>query len=295
MRALDYAIREGWASLWRNRGSGLFAVLAIALAMIVLGALFLTTWNVEHLLAQWSSSAEFSVYLRDDASSEQRGAIEALVDQSGVVTGREYISKADALGRFRREFAELASLTNDFDDNPFPASVEVRVHPDAQEDGRAAALVRRVAMLPGVADVRYDREWLARLASGLAAVRGAGFGLAVVMALAAAVTVASVVRLGLNARRSELEIMQLVGSPIAFIRGPFVAEGVFQGGLGALVALGLLWLGLAVVGALWGSDLRVFLEGGSLQFLPIRLCAALVAGGMAVGGAGGYAASRHAV
>jgi cell division transport system permease protein len=295
MRALDYAIREGWASLWRNRGSGSFAVMAIALAMIVLGALFLTTWNVEQLLAQWSSSAEFSVYLRDDASSEQRGAIEALIDQSGVVTGREYISKADALGRFRREFAELASLTNDFDDNPFPASVEVRVHPDAQEDGRADALVRRVAMLPGVADVRYDREWLARLASGLAAVRGAGFGLAVVMALAAAVTVASVVRLGLDARRSELEIMQLVGSPIAFIRGPFVAEGVFQGGLGALVALVLLWLGLTVAGAWWGSDLRVFLEGGSLQFLPIRLCAALVAGGMTVGGAGGFAASRHAV
>ncbi|MET0165644.1 MAG: permease-like cell division protein FtsX [Vicinamibacterales bacterium] len=295
MRALDYAIREGWASLWRNRGSGTFAVLAIALAMIVLGALLLTTWNVERLLAQWSSSAEFSVYLRDDASSEQRGAIEALVDQSGVVTGREYISKADALGRFRREFAELASLTNDFNDNPFPASVEVRVHPDAQGDGRADALVRRVSMLPGVADVRYDREWLARLASGLAAVRGAGFGLAVVMALAAAVTVASVVRLGLNARRSELEIMQLVGSPIAFIRGPFVAEGVLQGGLGALVALGLLWLGLVMVGAWWGSDLRVFLEGGSLQFLPIRLCAALVAGGMAVGGAGGFAASRHAV
>ncbi len=295
MRALDYAIREGWASLWRNRGSGTFAVLAIALAMIVLGALLLTTWNVERLLAQWSSSAEFSVYLRDDASSEQRGAIEALVDQSGVVTGREYISKADALGRFRREFADLASLTNDFNDNPFPASVEVRVHPDAQEDGRAGALVRRVSMLPGVADVRYDREWLARLASGLAAVRGAGFGLAVVMALAAAVTVASVVRLGLNARRSELEIMQLVGSPIAFIRGPFVAEGVFQGGLGALVALGLLWLGLVMVGAWWGSDLRVFLEGGSLQFLPVRLCAALVAGGMVVGGAGGFAASRHAV
>jgi cell division transport system permease protein len=295
MRALDYAIREGWASLWRNRGSGTFAVVAIALAMIVLGALLLTTWNIERLLAQWSSSAEFSVYLRDDASSEQRGAIEALVDQSGVVTGHEYISKADALGRFRREFAELASLTNDFDENPFPASVEVRVHPDAQEDGRAAALVRRVSMMPGVADVRYDREWLARLASGLAAVRGAGFGLAVVMALAAAVTVASVVRLGLNARRSELEIMQLVGSPIVFIRGPFVAEGVFQGGLGALVALALLWLGLAMVGAWWGSDLRAFLEGGSLEFLPVRLCAALVAGGMAVGGAGGFAASRHAV
>lgn len=295
MRALDYALRQGWSSLWHSRGSGAFAILAIALAMIVLGALLLTTWNVERVLAQWSSAAEFSVYLRDDASSEQRGAIEAVIDRSGLVTDRQYVSKADALGRFRREFAELASLTNDFDDNPFPASLEVRVRSDAQEDGRADALVRRVSALPGVADVRYDREWLARLASGLSAVRGAGFGLAVVMALAAAVTVASVVRLGLNARRGELEIMQLVGSPLGFIRGPFIAEGVMQGGFGALVALALLWMGLAVASGWWADELSVILEGSSLQFLPPRLCAALVAGGMAVGGLGGFAASRHAI
>ena len=168
----------------------------------------------------------------------------------------QYVSKADALGRFRREFAELASLTNDFDDNPFPASLEVRVRSDAQEDGRADALVRRVSALPGVADVRYDREWLARLASGLSAVRGVGFGLAVVMALAAAVTVASVVRLGLNARRGELEIMQLVGSPLGFIRGPFIAEGVMQGGFGALVALALLWMGLAVASGWWAERIK---------------------------------------
>lgn len=295
MRALDYAIREGWASLWRSRGSSAFAIVAIALAMIVLGTLLLVTWNVERLLTQWSSAAEFSVYLRDDASSEQRGAIEDAIDDSGVMAERQYVSKADAMARFRREFAELASLTDGFEDNPFPASLEVRVRPDAEADGRADALVRRVASLPGVADVRYDREWLARLASGLAAIRAAGSILAIVMAMAAALTVASVVRLSLNARRAELEIMQLVGSPIAFIRGPFVAEGVLQGGAGALIALGLLWLGLRLVSAWWGADLGVLLESSAIEFLPARLTAALVGGGMMVGGIGGFAASRHAV
>lgn len=295
MRAIDYALREGWASLWRNRGAGVFAIVAIALAMIVLGALLLVTWNVERLLAEWSSASEFSVFLRDDATSEERGAIEDAIDGSGVMEAREYVSKADALTRFRREFAELSSLADGFEDNPFPASVEVRIRPDADADGRADALVRRLAALPGVADVRYDREWLARVASGLNAVRGVGFALAIVMALAAAVTVASVVRLGLHGRRDELEVMQLVGSPMSFIRGPFVAEGVLQGGLGALLALALLWLATAAIGGWWGAELTAVLEGGSLQFLPARLGAALVAGGMAVGGAGGFAASRHAV
>ncbi len=294
MRALGYALREGWASLWRGRGSSGLAVVAIALAIIVLGSLLLVTWNVERLLAQWASATELSVYLRDEATSEQRGTIEAAIDDSGVADGREYVSKVDALARFRREFAELASLTTGFDDNPFPASVEVQVRADAENDGRADALVRRVALLPGVADVRYDREWLARIASGLSAVRGTGFALALLMALAAAATVASVVRLGLQARRDEIEIMQLVGSPISFIRGPFVAEGVMQGGMGALVALGCLWLGFSVAGAWWGAELGALLDGDSVQFLPARFCVSLVAGGMVVGGAGGFAASRRA-
>ena len=295
MRALDYAIRQAWASISRRRGPSVSAVVAIALALIVLGAMLLTTWNIERLLAQMASAAEFSVYLRDDATSEQRGAIEELIDGSGVSVGREYISKSDALVRFRQEFTELAALADGFDDNPFPASVEVRIRPDAESDGQAAELVRRVAMLPGVADVRYDQEWLGRVASGLSTVRAVAFVLALIMVTAAAVTVASVVRLGLASRQDELEIMQLVGSPMAFIRGPFIAEGVLQGGAGAVVALAVLWMGLTAARGWWEPQLGVLFEGDSLRFLPLAWCGGLVAGGMLVGGIGGLAASRHAV
>jgi cell division transport system permease protein len=294
MRALDYALRQGWASLWRTRGSSVFAIAAIALAMIVLGALLLVTSNVQRLLAQWASAAEFSVYLRDDATSEQRGAIESMIDASGATAGREYVSKADALARFRREFAELASLTTGFEDNPFPASVEVRVRPEAESAGGADELVRRVAALPGVADVRYDREWLARVGTALRTVRIAGLGLAALMGLAAAVTVATVVRLGLQSRREEIEIMALVGAPLTFIRGPFIAEGVIQGGLGAVAAAIVLAVGYALVRAWWGDDIQAVLDGGTVEFLPWGLALALFGGGMALGAAGGFVASRHA-
>jgi cell division transport system permease protein len=269
-------------------------VVAIALAIIVLGALLLLTWNVQRLVAGWSETAEFSIYLLDGATSEQRGAIEAALDQSGATAGREYISKPQALTRFRREFSELASLAEAMGDNPFPASLEVRVRPDAERDGRAATLVQQVAMLPGVADVRYDREWLSRLAAGIGTISAAGLGLALLMALAAGVTVAAVVRLGLFARRDEIEIMELVGAPVAFIRGPFVAEGFLQGGIGALVALVALWIAFLVVRAWWGADIAGMLPGATVDFLPLRLCAYLVAGGMAVGSLGGLAACRHA-
>ena len=192
--------------------------------------------------------------------------------------GQKYVSKAQALTRFRRDFASLAPLAAGFDDNPFPASVEVRVLSDAGRDGRADAVVRRIGALPGVADVRYDREWLARLTAGLTAVQGTGLALAGLMALAAAVTVASVVRLGLHNRRDELQIMQLVGSPMSYLRGPFVAEGVMQGGLGAALALLLLWLGFAGGMTWWGGDLTNMLDGFVMEFLPGGCPSALSSG-----------------
>jgi cell division transport system permease protein len=294
VRAIDYAFRQGWKSLWRARTSTLFAVAAIALALIVLGTLLLVTWNVQRALARVTTAAEFSVFLADAATSEQRGAIESAVAQSGVAAGTEYISKAEARTRFRSQSAELASLVDGLDANPFPASLEVRVRPEAEADGRAAALVSRIATLPGVDDVRYDREFLAALGAGVTTVSAVGLALVTVMAIAAAVTVAAVVRLGLQARRDEIEIMELVGAPLTFIRGPFVAEGLLQGGIGAIVALLALIAGYLTARAWWGEALARAFEGTSLEFLPMRLCLLLLVGGMVVGSAGGFVASRHA-
>ena len=184
-------------------------------------------------------------------------------------------------------------MTSSFDENPFPASIEVRVRQGADHE-TAEALVKRLIAMPGVADARYDRDWLTRVSAGLGTIRAAGVALALLMAIAAAVTVATVVRLGLRARREELEIMELVGAPLAFIRGPFVAEGLLQGGIGALLAIAALWVGFLTAMAWWGTDLNSMLGGGSVQFLPIRLCLYLILGGMLVGSAGGLVAAREA-
>src|SRR5207248_4987211 len=109
------------------------------------------------------------------------------------------------------------------------------------------ALGSRLRQTPGVADVRYDRQWLSRVLAAITVVRGAGLILGAVLTVAAALTVANVVRLALYARRDEIDIMQLVGAPHAYIRGPFVMEGVMQGGVGALAALAALGIGFLLV------------------------------------------------
>lgn len=142
-----------------------------------------------------------------------------------------------------------------------------------------------------MADVRYDRQWLARLVAAINIVRGIGLVLGSVLTIAAALTVANVVRLALYARRDELDIMQLVGAPQAYIRGPFVMEGVFQGGIGAIVALLVLGTAFLALRGRYLIPLAQAMNLSSIRFLPVELCALLVVGGMAVGCLGGLVAA----
>jgi cell division transport system permease protein len=289
-RALRYAIEEAAMSLWRGRQAGLLSTLTIALALFVLGGFLLVTANLDRLGLEWSRAAELSVYLKDNVTPAERRALENALTTGDAVASQEFVSKAEALVRFKQTFGDLSSAIETLGDNPLPASIEVRLTPGAAP-GSVDALAARVRQLPGVADVRYDRQWLARLMSAVGIIRGVGFVLGSVLTVAAALTVANVVRLALYARRDELDIMALVGAPQAYIRGPFVMEGVLQGGIGAIVALIVLGGAFLALRGRYLVPLAAAMNLTSVQFLPVELCVLLIVGGMAVGCVGGLVAA----
>jgi cell division transport system permease protein len=210
------------------------------------------------------------------------------------VAAVEYVSKEQALQRFRADFPELADVTSSLSQNPFPSALEVRLRTDADADTAAEALARDVSGRAGVGDVQFDRRWLARLLGVVTSARVAGAIVAGILMLGAAFTVGAVVRLSLYARRDELEIMALVGAPFSYIRGPFVVEGLLLGGLGAAVALVAVSILYSLLGRWIGSDMAGLAGAGQLRFLGLGEIAVMVLGGLSVGAAAGTLASRAA-
>lgn len=290
---LRYFVTEAAVSVWRGRRSSVLSILTITIALFVLGLFLVISDNLDRVARRWSSAAEFSVYLRDEATATERAAVDRALRGDKLVAGLDEVSKEAALQRFRADFPELAPAAAGAPDNPFPASFEVRLASSAADSAALAALAARVGAMPGVADVRYDRRWLDRLASIGGFVRWAGLGLAVVLVLAAALTITNVVRLALYARRDEIEIMELVGAPIAFIRGPFVFEGIIQGGAGAALGLVLLWAGLEAARPRLTAAAAGFVDVGAIEFLSAATVALVVLGGMAVGCLGGFVAAHR--
>ena len=218
-----------------------------------------------------------------------------MLSKSGLAESMQRLSKEDARREFSKTFPDLAGRPPaSLDRNPFPASFEVRLNARARQAPAAIDnLVSAVGDMSGVADVRYDRRWLARLSAVIRVVRGVGLVIVTLLALASALTVASVVRLAAAARRDEIEIMQLVGAPVAYIRGPFIAEGLLQGGLGALRGgrppPGDFRDG---AGAGRGPRSRRPSVWPGVSFVPVELLVLLVLGGMLLGSLGGFIVAR---
>lgn len=291
MTVVGYAFEEALASLRRSGRSAAVSIVTIAIAFLTLGGFLLVNVNVQGVLDRWLEAAELSVYLQETATDGNRIELERLLRSKPAVAEVEYVSKERALERFRADFPELADVTTSLEGNPFPSALEVRLRTDAGGDAAAAELAKEVQDREGVADVRFDRRWLTRL---IAVVTSARLGAAVVagvLMLGAAFTVGAVVRLSLHARRDELEIMELVGAPFTYIRGPFIVEGLLLGGLGAAVALIAVSILYSALSRWLGTDLAGI---GELRFLGFGDMALMVLGGLAVGAAAGTLASRAA-
>ena len=293
MRALQYFFTEAFESLWRSQRAALLSMLTIAAGLFVLGFFLMVNANLQRIIGRWSDAAELAVYLRDDAQPQQIATINEQLTKSGLASSVTLVSKDEAKKEFARDFPDLASATATLERNPFPASFAVRLNPAAQSaPGAVESLIGTLSAAGGVADVRYDRTWIARLNSTVGVIRGVGLAIILLLAVASALTVANVVRLTAMARRNEIEIMQLVGAPFAYIRGPFIAEGLIQGGLGALVAIVLLLVTFAGIRARFGTMMADAVGLTGVAFVPTEILLLLVVGGMALGCVGGFVVAR---
>jgi cell division transport system permease protein len=281
LRALAYFLEEALTSLWRSRLINALSVGTIAVSLFVLGAFLTVASNLNQVVDRWTEKVRVTFYLEDGLESHIRDSLAGRLRDDPAVESVELVSREEALERFRTLFRDLRTLPDDLGENPFPASLEVALQADRQSPDEVRRLVRAFEKAPGVQEVQYDLLWIERLSTAARLVRGVGALLGGILVLAGVFTISNVIRLTVYARQDELDIMRLVGATRAYVKGPFVVEGMLQGGLGGLLAVALLWLAFRVLAAeaMAASDLM----GRTVVLLPRQLALLLVAGGMAVG------------
>jgi cell division transport system permease protein len=281
VRAIVYFVEEAGTSFWRSRLINTLSVGTIAVSLFVLGAFLTVAGQLGEVVARWTQKVQVTFYMEDRLEPRIRQSLEDRLRADPAIDSLVVVSREEALAHFKALFKDLGTLPEDLGENPFPASIEATLKGDHQAPAEVQRLVHAFEGAPGVEDVQYDLLWIERLGTGVRLVRGVGWFLGGILVLAGVFTISNVIRLTVYARQDELDIMRLVGATQAYVKGPFVAEGMLQGGLGGCLAVLLLWSALRFFSrdVLAASDLL----GRAALSLPLDISAALVLGGMLVG------------
>jgi len=278
--------------LWQQPFATLLTVLVIGIALALPACLHVLVQNVRAASGGWSNALDVSVYMKQSAKLDETRQLAERIRKRRDVAEVTVVEADAALEEFRRN-SGFGEALDALKDNPLPHALVVRPAEGYREAGQVATLTGELRALPGVDIVQLDTEWVSRFNAILDVVRRVVFLAAGLFALGILVIVGNTIRLDIENRRDEIEVTKLVGGSDAFVRRPFLYNGVWYGLGGGVIA----WLVVAIVILVLGEPVRNIagLYGSSftLQGLGSRGSLALVLGGALLGWLGSFRAATR--
>ncbi|RTR28372.1 FtsX-like permease family protein [Deinococcus radiophilus] len=219
-----------------NVTATLSTLTTITLTLLILGAVLLVNTNLNRTLSGLERQAEVAAFLTPDADG---AALLGHVQSMTGVSSAELIPKDQVLAEMTRDYPytqQAAALAG----NPFPDTLRMRVADVEQTRVVAAA----AGMLQGVESVEYGAGYVDQAARTLATLRTVGTLLVGLLLGGTLLSILNAVQISMYARRSEINVMRMLGATRSFIQWPYLIEGVLLG-LGGAALAGLVLLPVA--------------------------------------------------
>jgi cell division transport system permease protein len=237
-----FTLREGVLNLRRAPFLSLSSVAVMGLSLFVLGIFLLITVNLRSAIVAVQKQVEVVVFVGEGIRDAELQSLDRFLREHPGVMDVRYLTRDEALAKFRAELNEKEYLLEALETNPLPDTFEIALFDDWKSTERIGMLAEQIEGMAGVDEVKYGREWVGRLNRVIMILVVVDFFLGSVVALSSLLVVANTVKLTLIARRDMIDLMKMIGATAGVIRRPFVIEGVLQGAFAAAFASGLLVL-----------------------------------------------------
>lgn len=244
MTRVAYVLSAAWQGFSRNPVMSLASTLTVALMLLLFAFFVVTDRGLQSAVALLESKVELVAYLSDNAKISQILDLKARIEKDPAVSRVDYVSKDEALGRFKQLSASRGEIgpLEDLGANPLPASLEIKLA-TAQESRRLADELRAEVgngVINSPTDVIDNPEVVDKLLTITRVLSLGGLAILAMMLFVALFVIVNTIRIAVHARRDEIEIMQLVGATDRLVAAPFVLEGMLVGVFGAAIALTVL-------------------------------------------------------
>lgn len=235
-------VKTGMINFVRNAWLGIAAMAVMVVTLTIVLFSILTNATFTNTIDQIRDKIDISVYLADDITVEQKNTL--LGDLKGLpnVAGINYLSKDDALERYKQQNADNPELLSAISqtENPLPATVQIK-----PKDLNKIQDIKDFLTQPDVTAMQSEepsysgdrKEAIDKITHATNTLQRAGVIAVLVFALISVLIIFNTIQMAIFNRRDELTIMRLLGASTWYIRGPFVVETIFYGVVSALASI----------------------------------------------------------
>lgn len=232
-RILKNSIRDSFKSVFRNFSLSIASVLCTTITLILVAIAIVVTVNVNYVTKSMEKELTIVVYANRDVTDEQINNIESSIKKIDVVDSVEFKSKEEWKLEMKQYSETLEVTLDNLDTNPLLDSFVVKVK-DVKD---LAPTTREIRKIDGVQSADYGEGMVEEIISAFNIIKTATIGMVIALIIVTAFLISNTIKLTIFSRRSEIDIMRLVGSSNTSIRLPFVFEGFLLGVVGSFIPM----------------------------------------------------------
>ena len=265
-----FLLSEGIKNLWRNKLTSFSAIFSIFLTLVIAGSLVIISQNTNKVIEYLRDKYKIEVFFKDNVPIQKVEEVVASFNQIKGVRSTTLITKNDAEKIFKSQFGE--DIMNLVGYNPLPVSCVVNIVKDDINKINISPIVNKLKSYVEVDEVNYQGRIIFQIESYYQKFIRIMSLILVTVIFITIFTISNTVRLTIYSREKLIESLQLIGATRAFIKAPFIIEGILHGFIGTILASALL-----VGGLMFGNDIIISLFSVKIEY-DIKLLILLLGG-----------------
>ena len=239
-----YFLQSAFKSIRKNYLMTFASVFVLMACMLIIGSAYLCSSNISAFMDSLGEENEIVAYVDDSVEESRLASLQEEIESIAYIDTVEFVTKDEALAEYQQQFSENeeGNYLSWFYGEENPLRNEFRIRVNEKNLDQFGAISAQIAAMEEIANISDSQEVVDMLLSLKKVMDILSFWIMVILALVSWFIVSNTIKLAMYNRRHEINIMKYVGATNAFIRTPFVLEGVVIGVCAAAVSFAVQWI-----------------------------------------------------
>lgn len=242
IKTMGYCVKQGAINLYKNRLMSLASIGTISACILVIGIFYSIVANVEYMISELENNVGIEIFFVEGTTEKQILDLKTDLDNNPLVYNTVYTSAEEAWETFKAQYFEgreelLAGFARD---NPLENSASLRVF--VSDLSKQEQLVNYIKNFSHVRSVKESLEVTNVIENVSGLIKVVSITLIAILVIVSMFLISNTIRLAIELRKAEINIMKYIGATDSFIRGPFITEGAAIGLLGVVLPLTIIYV-----------------------------------------------------